>query len=555
MLIRLSIRDVVLIERLDLSFDDGLCVLTGETGAGKSILLDALGLALGVRAESRLVRHGAARASATAVFNLPPDHPAHAQLREQGIEDDGDDLILRRVLDSDGRSRAFVNDQPVSVGLLKSLGGSLVEVHGQFESQRLLDPANHRGLLDAFGDLGEVAETAAAHGQWRAALSARESMESAAESARRDEGFLRHAVSELEALDPQPGEEARLAEQRALMMNGEKLMTALAEATARLSDGDGAEDRLRGALGLVQRVAGAAQGKLDEVVAGLERALAEAVEASAQLARLGGDFDADPAALERAEERLFGLRSLARKHGCAVDALAALKDDMSERLAAVEDGAHRIAELRRQEAMARDAYVAAAARLSEARRRAAAKLDAAVAGELRELRLAGAKFGTEIEALMETAWAAHGADRVTFMVATNPGAPAGPLNKIASGGELARFTLALKAVLAEADSLPTLVFDEVDAGVGGAVAAAVGERLARLGDIRQVLVVTHSPQVAARGRHHWRVSKHADEAVRTSVAILDAGQRREEIARMLAGANVTEEARAAATSLLAGGPE
>ncbi len=555
MLIRLSIRDVVLIERLDLSFDDGLCVLTGETGAGKSILLDALGLALGVRAESRLVRHGAARASATAVFNLPPDHPAHAQLRDQGIEVDGEDLILRRVLDSDGRSRAFVNDQPVSVGLLKSLGGALVEVHGQFESQRLLDPANHRGLLDAFGDLGEAVETSAAHGAWRSAVAARGSLETTAETARQDEEFLRHSVNELEALDPQPGEETRLAEQRALMMNGEKLMTALAEANARLSDGDGAEDRLRGALGLVERVAGEAQGKLDEIVGGLERALAEATEASALLARLGGDFDADPAALERDEERLFGLRSLARKHGCAVDGLAALKDEMSERLAVVEDSAHRIEELRRLETQARQAYVAAAARLSEARRRATVKLDAAVARELEELRLGGAKFGTEIEALPENAWAAHGADKVTFMVATNPGAPAGPLNKIASGGELARFTLALKAVLAEADSLPTLVFDEVDAGVGGAVAAAVGERLARLGDIRQVLVVTHSPQVAARGRHHWRVSKQAEDGVRTSVVILDNEQRREEIARMLAGANVTEEARAAATSLLAGGPE
>ncbi len=555
MLISLSIRDVVLIERLDLSFDNGLCVLTGETGAGKSILLDALGLALGVRAESRLVRHGAARASATAVFNPPPDHPARALLRDQGMGDDGDDLILRRVLDRDGRSRAFVNDQPVSVGLLKSLGGSLVEVHGQFESQRLLDPASHRGLLDAFGGLDEAAATSTAHGHWRDAAAAREAMEAAAESARQDEAFLRHSVAELETLDPKPGEETHLAEQRALMMNGEKLMTALAEASARLSDGDGAEDRLRGALGLVERVAGEAQGKLDEVVGGLERALAEAAEASAQLARLGGDFDADPAALEKAEERLFALRSLARKHGCGVDALAALNDEMSERLAAVEDGAHRIEELRRRETAARQAYVDAAGRLTEARRRAAVNLDAAVAGELEELRLGGAKFSAEIEALSEAAWAAHGADKVTFMVATNPGAPAGPLNKIASGGELARFTLALKAVLAEADSLPTLVFDEVDSGVGGAVAAAVGDRLARLGDIRQVLVVTHSPQVAARGLHHWRVSKQAEDGVRTSVATLDADQRREEIARMLAGVNVTEEARAAATSLLAGGAE
>jgi len=555
MLISLSIRDVVLIERLDLSFDDGLCVLTGETGAGKSILLDALGLALGVRAESRLVRHGADCASATAVFKLPPDHPVHAQLREQGIEDDGDDLILRRVLDIEGRSRAFVNDHPVSVGLLKSLGGLLVEVHGQFESQRLLDPANHRGLLDAFGNPGELGKTSTAHGAWQSTADAREALETTAEITRQNEAFLRHSVNELETFDLQQNEETRLAEQRALMMNSEKLMTALAEANDRLIDGDGVEDRLRGALGLVERVAAEAQGKLNEVVDGLEQSLAEVAEVSALLARLGGDLYADPTALERTEERLFGLRSLARKHGCAVDDLAAQKVEMSERLAVVENSAHKIEDLRREETITRQAYVAAAARLTEARRRTAINLDAAVSEELEELRLGGARFGTEIDALTESNWAAHGADKVTFMVATNPGAPAGPLNKIASGGELARFTLALKTVLAEADSLPTLVFDEVDAGVGGAVAAAVGERLARLGGIRQVLVVTHSPQVAARSRHHWRVSKHTDDGVRTSVATLNAEQRREEIARMLAGTDVTDEARAAASRLLAGGPE
>jgi len=552
MLTALSIRDVVLIGRLDLGFRSGLCVLTGETGAGKSILLDALGLALGVRAEARLVRHGADQASVTAAFEPAPEHPVHGVIEEHGLSSADGTLVLRRVLGADGRSRAFINDQPVSVQMLRQAGDTLVEVHGQFESQRLLDVASHRGLLDAYGGLAkQVSATAAAFAAWRHAGDARRLAEEEMQRARRDEDYLRHSLDELEAIDPQPGEETALAERRALMMHSEKLIAAMNAAAGELRDDRGAVHRLQAALRHLERVADKAGGRLAGAIQALGRAGAEAAEAEAQLDAAGADLDADPKALEDAEARLFALRGLARKHGVAVDGLAALAADLDSKLKALDDGSTRLAQLAEAEARAREAYGEMAAALTAARRKAAHRLDKAVAKELKPLKLAKARFSTAVEPLPEDAWGPDGRDRVQFLIATNPGMPAGPLSKISSGGELARFTLALKVVLAEADPVPTLVFDEVDAGVGGAVAAAVGERLAALARGSQVLVVTHSPQVAAKGAHHWLVSKSdAKPGVQTKVDVLDPQGRREEIARMLAGARITDEARAAAGSLL-----
>ena len=554
MLTALSIRDVVLIGRLDLSFHSGLCVLTGETGSGKSILLDALGLALGMRAEQRLVRHGAARASVTAAFEVGAGHPVHALLGEHGLAVPDGGLVLRRVLGADGRSKAFVNDQPVSVQLLKEAGESLVEIHGQFESQRLLNAAQHRELLDAYGGLGVALDKVrGVHAAWMESARARLEAEAEMEAARRDEDYLRHALDEIKALDPQPGEEADLAGQRTLMMNAEQLIGAMNAAAADLRDGDGALGRLQGALRHLERVADKAEGRLAATIAALTRAQSEATEADALLESTAAGLDADPKSLEQAEERLFALRAVARKHATDIDGLAALADAFAAKVKELDDGGARVAELKAAEKAARKSYEAAAARLSAARKKAAGKLDKAVARELQPLKLDKAKFSTTFEDLAEDAWGPDGRDRVAFQVATNPGTPPGPLGKISSGGELARFTLALKAVLAEADRVPTLVFDEVDAGVGGAVAAAVGERLAGLAGGCQVLVVTHSPQVAARGMHHWLVSKtDADPGVLTTVDALSDEGRKEEIARMLAGAKITDEARAAADSLLEG---
>jgi DNA repair protein RecN (Recombination protein N) len=554
----LSIRDVVLIDRLELEFPKGLCALTGETGAGKSILLDALGLSLGARADTRLVRQGAVQAIVSAGFDLAADHPALTLLHRQGLEDGDGCLLLRRVLNSDGRSRAFINDQAVSVGLLRQIGETLVEVHGQFDNQRLLDPGSHRSLLDAFGALGkEAVDCGAAWRAWRAASEARAGAKADLEQSRRDEGYLRHAVEELTSLSPKAGEELDLAQRRSLLMNAEKLAQAIGEAARELSGGGerGVEEAMRVALRQVQRVADKVEGRLDSAIAALDRGLMEVVEAQALLDRALADADLDPRQLEQVEERLFALRALARKHGVGVDDLAQLQKDFTGRLDALEDGGQVLSRLCKEEAETSRAYQTAASRLSTARAAAAVRLDAAVAEELEPLRLGKALFRTSVEPLEMREWGPAGYDRVTFEVATNPGVSPGPLARIASGGELARFTLALKVVLASADPVPTLVFDEVDAGVGGAVAAAVGERLARLARDVQVLVVTHSPQVAARGDHHWRIAKAVGESqARTVVEALDSPGRKEEIARMLAGARVTPEARAAAESLLAGSP-
>ena len=561
MLVSLSIRDVILIDRLDLSFHAGLSVLTGETGAGKSILLDALGLALGARAEAALVRRGAGQASVAAAFELADDHPAWGLLKDQGLARETP-LLLRRTLSADGRSRAFVNDQPASVGFLRELGDSLVEIQGQLDQHGLLDAATHGAALDAFGgEAGLNERVRGTYKTWRQALAAGTAFAAELEAARRDEAFLRHALAELEGLGAKPGEEAALAEERTLLMHREQVVEALNAAAAILSGepagrGDGIEAALGRARRQLERAAEKVAGRLDPALAALERAGVELAEATAALAALGSAIDAEPGRLEAVDERLYALRELARKHRVPSDGLAALGETFQHRLAAIDAREEARRQHEESVAAAREAYLGAAATLSKARGEAAGRLDRAIMAELPPLKLERAKFATRLVPLAEVAWGEEGIERVAFEVATNPGTPLGAIAKIASGGELARFMLALKVVLSRMSSAPTLVFDEVDSGIGGATAAAVGERLQRLGRELQVLVVTHSPQVAARGAHHWRVSKRQggrgkEEETLTRVEELAAAARREEIARMLSGRRVTDAARAAADSLIA----
>jgi len=553
MLLSLAIRDLVLIDRLDLAFREGLGVLTGETGAGKSILLDALGLALGLRAESGLVRAGSAQATATAEFELEPDSPVRAMLREAGFDADGDRIVLRRIVNSDGRSRAFIDDQAASVGLLNRIGGRLVEIHGQFEQHGLLDPSTHRETLDAFG--GHAKELAAlgdAWRHWRERETERVAAEAKLAQARGEEAMLRFARDEIAALDPKPGEETALASDRALRMNKERIAEAL-EAALDLLQGEGGERALHGAARALEKIRDKAGNRLDAALAALERSAIEAREAIGLVESEARALDRDATTLEQVEERLFALRALARKHGVAVDALADYGADIAAKLALIEDGGDSVAKLKRAEDEAAAAYRAAANSVTNKRQAAAKTLDKAVMRELPPLKLDAATFATVLTPLAPAEWGEHGAERVHFEVATNKGAAAGPLAKIASGGELSRFMLALKLVLSEALPVPTMVFDEVDSGIGGATAAAVGERLKRLAKTMQILVVTHSPQVAAVGAAHWKVAKAAKgkETITTAEA-LDPAQRREEIARMLSGSAVTPQARPAADSLMAG---
>ncbi len=555
MLVSLTVRNVVLIDRLSLQFPAGLCALTGETGAGKSILLDALGLALGSRADSGLVRHGADQATVTAEFDLPADHAAVQFLRQNDLPVDQAlmvPVVLRRSLTAEGRSRAHVNDQPIGVGLLRQIGEMLVEVHGQFDTQGLLNPQTHRAVLDAYcGADDRRSETADAWRHWRDAEGRRKALSDQIDQARAEEAFLRHALEELDALEPASGEEAALAERRALLMNRERLVEAMSGALDGLIGDRGAERSMAQSLRALERIRDRAGSMLDAVLDSLDRAATEAQEAAGALQHLIADMEHDTGELERIEERLFALRGLARKHSVEVDQLADLREAMAAKLTMIDDQTHLIDGLTKEAAAARDAYVAAAEALSSARAEGGQGLDGAVAAELDPLRLGRATFRTQVDRLPEDGWGPAGIDRVSFLVATNPGSPLGPINRIASGGELARFMLALKVVLAATGSVPTLVFDEVDSGISGAVADAVGERLARLGGRLQVLVVTHSPQVAARAGHHWQVQKSAgDQAVLTTVVELSATERREEIARMLSGATITEQARAAAESLI-----
>jgi DNA repair protein RecN (Recombination protein N) len=550
MLTALSIRDVVLIEALDLDFRAGLGVLTGETGAGKSILLDSLGLALGARADSGLVRQGAAQSVVTASFDLADPAPVAALLADSGLDFDATEpLTIRRIVKADGGSRAFVNDQPASAGLLRELGPHLVEIHGQHDDRGLLNPRGHRTLLDSFGKL-DIAAVASAHHAFREAETALLDARAAQDTAARDREWLAHAVAELTALAPEPGEEALLAERRAGMQRGEKIASEL-QAIADLLDGsDGALTRLRQAARVLDRVA-EGHPALAEALAALDRALIESDVAQDKVNEAAEALAFDPAQLEADEARLFELRGIARKHRVQPDELAELADTLAARLAAIEGGEDAIARLEAALATAEAAYIQAAEALSASRAAAAARLDMAVAAELAPLKLDAARFRTVVDPLPRDQWSAAGRDRVEFEVSTNPGAPFAPLIKIASGGELSRFILALKVALAEEGGAHTLIFDEIDRGVGGAVASAIGERLARLAAGAQLLVVTHSPQVAARGSQHLLIAKSHDGLVtRTSVRTLDEADRREEIARMLSGAQITDEARAQAERLL-----
>ncbi|HEX8525557.1 DNA repair protein RecN [Allosphingosinicella sp.] len=547
MLTGLSIRDLVIVEALDLEFGAGLGVLTGETGAGKSILLDALGLALGARADSGLVRSGQAQAAVSVSFEVPPGHPALALLAESGLEGGpGEPLVVRRVLRADGGSRAMVNDQAVSAGLLRELGALLVEIHGQHDDRHLLNPRGHRALLDAYGGL-DTAPVAAAWQRVREAEEALAAARADSEAAERDREWLAHSVDQLRRVDPKPGEEAELAAARSAMQAGARLGGELETIDQLLQGSDGGLAALRQSARRLDRIA-AEHPLLTEALEALDRALAEADEAEQRLGKAREAMDCDPARLEETEARLFEIRAMARKHRVEADALADHQAELEARLQAIEAGGERVAALERALAEARTAYDSAAKQLGDERRGAAARLDSAVARELAPLKLDLARFRT---ALSQSEPTASGRDRVEFEVSTNPGAPFGPLVRIASGGELSRFILALKVALAEQGGATTLIFDEVDRGVGGAVASAIGERLHRLAEQSQVLVVTHSPQVAARGRRHLLIEKtHSGLVTRTSVYALDEARRREEIARMLSGAQVTDEARAQASRLL-----
>ncbi|HEX9964560.1 MAG TPA: DNA repair protein RecN [Allosphingosinicella sp.] len=550
MLTGLSIRDVVLIESLDLEFGAGLGVLTGETGAGKSILLDALGLALGARADSGLVRQGQAQAVVTVSFDLPGDHPARHLLRDNGLEGEpGEPLVVRRIVRADGGSRALVNDQSASVALVRELGALLVEVHGQHDDRGLLNPRGHRALLDSFGRI----DSAAAEQAWRVWAEAEAALARARddlEIAVRDREWLEHNVAELRKLAPEAGEEESLAGRRADMQKGARLAEDIAAIDHLLDGSEGGLSLVRQAARRLDRIAGEHE-LLAAALEAMDRALVEASEAEDRLAAAAAALAFDPARLEEAETRLFEIRAVARKHRVDADALPALTETLAAKLESLEAGERSLAMLERRVAESRSAYESEAGRLTALRAAAAGRLEEAVERELAPLKLDSARFRTRIEPLAEGQWGGRGKDRVEFEVSTNPGAPFAPLTKIASGGELARFILALKVALAERGDARTMIFDEIDRGVGGAVASAVGERLHRLAQGAQLLIVTHSPQVAARGTRHLLIEKsHEGLVTRTSVQALDEGRRREEIARMLSGAQVTDEARAQAVRLL-----
>ena len=549
MLRTLDIRDMLIIDHLELAFQPGLNVLTGETGAGKSILLDSLGFVLGWRGRAELVRAGAKQGEVVAEFDLPPGHAAFAVLEEAGLPVT-DELILRRVNTAEGRKTAWVNDRRCSGEVLRQLSETLVELHGQHDDRGLLNPRGHCRILDAFA--GVEAELAATRGAWKALSQARKALteaEAALAAMREEEDFLRHAVGELDALSPQPGEDAELDAKRRMMQQSERIRDDIQRAGQALGN-DGAEGAMGDAMRWLDGVADRAEGRLDAPLAALGRAMEELDQAARGVEETLEALAFNPHELEEAEERLFAIRGLARKHQVTSEELPDLAETLSSKLARLDAGDAGIADLRKAATEAEASYDAAADALSRARQTAALRLDAAVTAELAPLKMERAVFATRIT---EDPAGPEGRDAVAFTVATNPGAPAGPIGKIASGGELSRFLLALKVCLAEGNSGVTLIFDEIDRGVGGATADAVGRRLAALAAEGQVLVVTHSPQVAALGAHHWRVEKRvAAEQTLSSVVPLDAGDRVDEIARMVAGDTVTDEARAAARALLAG---
>ena len=547
MLAALTVRDIVLIEQAALEFAPGLNVLTGETGAGKSILLDSLGLAMGGRGRAA-VRPGAAQGSATAVFDPAADHGARVLLRDQAMAHEGE-IVLRRSVAADGKSRAFVNDQAVSVGLLKQMGDLLLEVHGQADDRGLFDIATHRGLLDTFGSLENTArDVAALYADWDGARATLAALTARAAEAQKNADYVRAAAKELSGFDPQPGEEERLAGERALMMNGARIAEELSAATEALSGEKGAEASLALALKKLSRLPEEARKRAAAAEAALEQAFAQTEEARRELDALLSSLDTDTAVLERKEERLFELRALARKYGTTSEGLPAVLADFRVQQEALDGSGASLKDAQAVVTRAHEAYLVAARKLSKSRTASARKLEAAVAAELAPLKLGHAKFRIVLEVLADGAGTANGLEKIAFEVATVEGAAFGSLTRIASGGELARFSLALKVALAQTAPPTAMVFDEVDRGVGGAVADAVGERLQRLAETTQVLLVTHSPQVAARAARHFRISRVGDK---TRVTLLQDEARLEEIARMLSGASITAEARAAAKRLVA----
>jgi DNA repair protein RecN (Recombination protein N) len=561
MLSSLTIKNVVLIESLTIEFengqdDNGLSALTGETGAGKSILLDSLGLALGARSESRLVRQGADKAQVLATFDIPSEHSCYRLLHEADVEvDAGENLLLRRSLTSDGRSKAYINDAPISVGLLREVGESLVEIHGQHDTRGLLDPSTHKNMLDAYADI-DAAKIANLWRDWQGKLEELNALREKAQSLKEQEQYLRESVEDLDALGPEPEEDARLSLLRESLKHREDVLGALNEAYHALNADS---DPVRSAWGILDRVSDKLGGIGQQAIAALDSAVAEATEALALIQSASSDLEHSEYNLESIDDRLHALRNAARKHNCSVDNLAAKRDELSAELALIDNNEEHIRSLENQVTQAREAYIKEAKILHDRRVKAGSKMDALVEAELAPLKMERAKFVTSVETQEEQAWGVYGIDKIRFLVATNPGSAPGPLNKIASGGEMSRFMLALKVVMADESTKTrgqkmTMIFDEVDAGIGGATADAVGERLSALASVHQVLVVTHSPQVAARAGAHWIVQKAGDVDVTTNVVRLpEAMDRREEIARMLAGSSITDEARAAAEKLLSTG--
>lgn len=551
MLTQLDIRNVVLIDQLYIAFNSGLCVLTGETGAGKSVLLDSLGLALGVRAESGLVRKGAEHARVTASFQIPPDHGAYEILKQADIFIEDDILLLRRVVYNNGKSRAFINDQPVSVGLLKQVGDTLVEIHGQFETQGLLNPATHCAMLDEYAGLEEeLGALALLWNAWKDAQMQREALRSFSNRAREEETYLRLSVEDLQSIDPQKGEEHELSILRERLKNREKILEALSIASAHLGSD---HDPVQKAWAALDNIAGEGDGAIEQALQALASASEDMSQAHSLIQSAQSDLLESEYNLEEIDERLYALRMQARKHGCNPDDLSDMLEQLQEQLSTIENSDENLEKCNQKCEEARVAYLQKAEAISARRKKIGTKLNTLVMRELPPLKLDKARFETQVERLDEGEWGARGVDRVRFLVATNPGQALGAIHKIASGGEMSRFMLALKVIIAQEGSTHSFIFDEVDAGIGGATADAVGERLARLAHSKQVLVVTHAPQVAARADHHWIVTKSevSKGAVTTDITPLTSRQARcEEIARMLAGADITDEARAAAAKLI-----
>lgn len=552
MLQSLSIRNVVLIDRLDLDFKSGLSVLTGETGAGKSILLDSLGLVLGNRAETSLIRQGEDKLSVSAQFKLSKDNAELKSLLDEYEIETGDELLIKRSLTRDGKGKIFVNDQPVSARLLKEIGRYLVEVHGQFDNQGLLNPANHLNVLDAYGNYKpQLEKVKTAYAEYKAAQTMRINAENNLGKAKEDEENLRHWVDELEKLAPQENEEDELARRRLEMMNAEKIISGLNYAYGALTEGADVQSAIRSAQSAMDKADALVDGKYRTIIDMLDQALIDISETINELEQASRDISLNQNELENIEERLYALRGLARKHNVAVSDLPRTLAEFRNRLSSIELGEEGLSALRKAEETAKQAYLRSAEELSSVRQAAALRLDARVMAELPPLKMEKAKFITVIEKNDENGWSEKGFNTVYFTVATNPNSPQGALNKIASGGELARFMLALKVNLAQSSSVDTMIFDEVDAGVGGATAQAVGERLARLAQGVQVLVVTHAPQVAACGNNHFKVEKAThDNITTTTVRELNEIEKGEEIARMLAGEVITDAARAAARELM-----